>query len=85
MPKRVTSNVKHAGLGNYDEQKRTRKNNQWIARCHRKTSNTSNNLQVYRIWFGESYTLTEVQCNCPECGAEFEIEVEPSDYINDRD
>jgi hypothetical protein len=29
--------------------------------------------------------MTDIQCNCPECGAEFEIEIEPSDYINDRD
>jgi len=30
-------------------------------------------------------TMTEVQCTCPECGHEFDQDIEPSDYTNDRD
>ncbi len=29
----------------------------------------------------------EIQCTCPECGHEFEqeIEIDPNDFANDRD
>ena len=31
--------------------------------------------------------IMEIQCKCPECGHEFEeeFEIDPNDFVNDRD